>query len=113
MKQWKHILGNQNEKEIVCYEASGMAFETIFEIFLFKRRFGIQREKERKKLWERDYEMAYLKDWQVVVELAFAVVFLTNKQSGSLFVGMELEFWKMSVGNLGGKRKSSEKRVAL
>ena len=49
----------------------------------------------------------------MVVELAFAVVFLTNKQSGSLFVGMELEFWKMSVGNLGGKRKRSEKRVAL
>ncbi len=75
MKQWKHILWNQNEKEIVCYEASGKAFETIFEIFLFKRRFGFEREKERKKLWDGEYELAYLKDWQVVVELAFGVFF--------------------------------------
>ena len=49
----------------------------------------------------------------MVVELAFGVFFFTNKESGSLFVGMELEFWKMSVGNLGGKRKRSEKSVAL
>jgi hypothetical protein len=48
-----------------------------------------------------------------VVELAFGVVFLTNEQSGSLFVGMELEFWKMSVGNLGGKKEERKKRCSL
>lgn len=111
MKLWKHILGNQNEKEIVCYEASGMAFQTIFEIFLFKRRFGIQREKRKKKnLWEWEYEIAYLKGLTGGGGAGFWCFFF-YKQRKRIFICWDgIGILENECGQFGRKKKEERKK---